>query len=421
MKKILLTLLIALALAMPLSLAATITAGNSTYYATSQLSVSLLNQDPDPVAAGDVVELRVSVENYGQQPIGDLVLELIPSYPFLPLSGESLVRDVGTLSDSQTGANRQVLKFKARVDPQGSAGEYSLKLWSYERGERSTHVEQTIPVTVKNPENVQVIYVDKTVLVPGQVTPMTFTIDNVGKGELDHVQFSWTNADGVVLPVSGGAARYIDAIGIGQSVDLTYQVIASTNANPDLYPLTLTLTYDDTSGSGTDSFSTTAGIYVGGPTDFAVSFDSSSGGSTSLNIANTGANPASAVAVSIPQQQGWRVTGAKTAMIGSLAKGDYTIANFELSGHGQLTVDVDYTDTMGNRQTKAYEVEVNAASVAFNATAGGTGSFPGGGFAGRNRAPTTSVTTILLEILGAIIVIAGGIYGYYAWQRRKRK
>lgn len=403
--------------------AATTSSSNVTLPTTSGSDVvlSLVNQNPDPASAGDPVEVRIGVQNKGQDAKQNLVVELIPSYPFTALSGSDLVQTISTLG-YQVDQNILIMKFSMGVDPQASAGTYNLKVWTYTVGNRNTHTEATIPVTVENQKNVQVIYVDKALIVPGQVTPLTFTINNVGKSSLNHVQFRWSTANNIILPANGAADRYVDSLSPGGSVNITYDVIASTNANPDLYGLNLVLSYDNPISGGQTNFTTVAGVYVGGGTTFAVSFDSSNTGATSFNIANTGSNPASAVAVSIPNQTGWRVTGSKTAVIGSLAKGDYTIASFNLAGVGRqpLKVEVDYTDTMGNRQTESYDVDVNAApagnATTFVRTGAGAGAAGGAG-----RAPATSITTVLLEAVLAIIVIGGIVVGIYRYNKKHPK
>jgi len=401
-----------LILAVPFAAAAT----NSTTPTVvgSDIIISIVNQNPDPASAGDPVELRVGVQNQGLNAKQNLAVELIPSYPFTALSGESLAQSIGALG-YQVDQNIQIMKFKIGVDPQATAGTYNLKVWTYTTGNRDTHTEATIPVTVENQKNVQVIYVDKALIVPGQVTPLTFTINNVGKSSLNHLQFRWSTVGNIVLPANGAADRYVDSLSPGGSVNITYDVIASTNANPDLYGLNLVLSYDNPISGGQTQFTTVAGVYVGGGTSFAVSFDSSSTGATSFNIANTGANPASAVAVSIPNQTGWRVTGSKTAVIGSLAKGDYTIASFNLAGGKQaLKVEVDYTDTMGNRQTESYDVDVNTASNSTFVRTGAAG-------ATEARTATTSFTTVLLEAGLAIVIIGGIIYAVYAYRKRPKR
>ncbi len=106
--------------------------------------------------------------------------------------------------------------------------------------------------------------------------------------------------------------------------------MADVNADPGLYTLNVNLTFEDYQ-SNTKSIQTTAGLFVGGSTDFDVSYSESSQGQTSLSVANVGNNMAYAVKVSIPEQRGYRVGGSSSTIVGNLQKGDYTIASFNVT------------------------------------------------------------------------------------------
>ncbi|OGI12263.1 hypothetical protein A3K64_02970 [Candidatus Micrarchaeota archaeon RBG_16_36_9] len=88
-------------------------------------------------------------------------------------------------------------------------------------------------------------------------------------------------------------------------------------------------------------------------------FDIIAQDSTTLAIANTGNNTASAVIIRIPQQQNFIVNGSSATIIGNLNAGDYTLATFQInpiitnnSGMTNiLTVEISYTDILGIRRT----------------------------------------------------------------------
>ena len=261
-------------------------------------------------------------------------------------------------------------------------------------------IERTFGIDVESRESAEIIYIDKVQLIPGKQTSMTFTINNVGSAPLRELTFSWENEDGIVLPVGSDDTRYIKYIDVGESVELEYEVIADTNADPGLYKLDLYLTYEESATGGEQEISTIAGVYVGGETDFDVAFSESSAGTTSFTVANIGSNPAYSVSVIIPRQDGWSVSGSNTVIIGNLNKGDYTVASFALQSGGSATartfdkdprtmteeeraefikqrqaegssntvkVQIDYTDTMGRRNTIEKEVQVSAQTSATTA------------------------------------------------------
>jgi hypothetical protein len=399
------------------------------------LSLSLVNQDPDPVSAGDIVEVRVGVQNLGGTAAADTVVMVAPKYPFSLVEGEDVTQEIGTIGAYQNDQNMQIVKFKVRVDRDATAGTYDLDFNYYSRGSKTT-LAKAVPITVESQESAEVILIDRTMLIPGKETGVNFTIHNVGSAPLRDLTFYWTNSDKVILPVGSDNTRYIKYIDVGDKVDLEYHVIADTNADAGLYALNLYLTYDDTVRNGTNTITTVAGIYVGGGTDFDVAYAESSGGDTSFSIANVGSNPAYSVSVSVPQQSAWKVSGSNSMIIGNLNKGDYTVASFTLqsgrtfqrnstgtpeqgsatqqtqgsSQNTPVTLQIAYTDTMGQRTIVTKDVII--ATSALNMTGGATGR------SGYSRQTSSSSLAYLWYVGGAVVLIIGAIL--YIRHRRKR-
>jgi hypothetical protein len=406
--------------------------------ASDFLSVSLLNQDPDPALAGNIVELRIGVTNEGSVQTSDMVVEFEEEYPFFMVPGDSAVKEVGFLDAYGTSDNQKTLKYRIKVDNSAPAGSYTLSFLQYKKGAKELGAVQTeIDVDLKSKEGVEVIYIDKTTLVPGQLTDLKFVVNNVGSAPLRDLSFAWDNDENVILPVGSDNTKYIKFIEIGDSAELDYQVIADSNADPGLYKLNLNLYYDDPVSGSAQSIETIAGIYVGGGTDFDVAFSESSSGEMSFTVANIGSNPANSVSVSIPNQQGWRVTGSKASIIGNLNKGDYTVASFALSkggmngampgqdkpdaneqarmGSNYVSVQIDYTNTMGQRISVNKQVEVNANG----ARGASMDDAPAGmrGMNGRAPAKTNSFWSIIKWPFFVLLVVVA----YFGYRRYKRK
>ena len=341
------------------------------------ISVSLVNQDPDPAIAGDIVELRIGVENKGGVSAQNLIIEVVPEYPFEQVKGEALKKKIGTLRSYQDEADMKIIKYKVRVDRDATAGQYELKVRHYEEGSK-TAIQRTVNIDIKNRESAEVIHIDKTTLVPGKQTPLKFTINNVGNAPLRDMTFHWINGDKVILPVGSDNTKYIKYVDIGESAELEYEVIADPNAEPGLYELNLYLSYDDPLTGEDKEIATIAGVNVGGDTDFDVSFSEGSAMETSFSVANIGSNPANSVSIIIPRQSAWNVVGSNSVIVGNLNKGDYTIASFSLKPRSStdertaetrqqspstIEVQVAYTNTMGDRQTITKEVGLNLQSL----------------------------------------------------------
>lgn len=355
--------------------AAFVNAAGSVNSGSAVIKISLLNQDPNPARAGDTVNLRLKVENEGGQPVKVLEMQILEDYPFTVASGDD-VKSIQNLNAYTTGDNYVNVEYKVKIDKDATQGTKPLQV-RY-RMDNSPWTTMALSVSVSTQEFAQIIFVDKAKLAPGKETDLKFTINNVGNAPLQNMIFSWNEENGVILPVFSGDSKYIKYLDAGDSVDLTYKVIADVNANPGLYQLDLNLQYESVTDVASSVMTTKAGIFVGGATDFDVTFSESTQGQTSLSIANTGNNPAQSVSVKIPQQENFMVTGTNSAIVGNLDKGDYTIVSFQIAQASNLSarrqqaqntqqdskrnasitgnlnslkVNIEYTDTTGERIT----------------------------------------------------------------------
>jgi len=409
------------------------------------LSVSLSNYDPNPAIAGDNVDVRIGIKNIGGTAITNLIMEVVPTYPFDLVPGENAVANVGIVEGYQVDstANLKIVQYTMKVNRDTPAGSYELILKYYEQG--STDMTQkSLYINVKSRQSAEVIHIDKSTLVPGKESGLKFTINNVGNAPLRDLTFYWENTDNIILPVGSDNTRYIRYIEIGNGTELDYKVIADTNAAPGLYKLNLYLSYEDSISNRTNKISTIAGIYVGGGTDFDVSFSDNANGQMSFSIANIGSNPASSVSVIIPQQPGWRVTGSNSVIIGNLNKGDYTVAGFKVqsstsnmtsqnnfqnravrdnssnqgrpmqrsmnSSSDAVLMQIAYTDTMGERKIVEKQISVgsqNTASVDAAIQGRRTATSQDGIFSG-----------YALYLIG-IVVFAGIFLGYRKYKSCK--
>ena len=94
--------------------------------AAPHIVATLLNQDPDPVEQGDVVELRFKIENDGEETSESVEAEILPKYPFSLYSGEA-IKKIGKLRAGQTGADAVIVDYKLRVDEKAVEGDNEIE------------------------------------------------------------------------------------------------------------------------------------------------------------------------------------------------------------------------------------------------------------------------------------------------------
>ncbi len=394
-------------------------------FAGSQTGVALVSQSPDPAVAGDLVELRISVSNRDASFSDNLFIELGLAYPFNSVFGEEYIEEIGVLTGYQSGDESTIVKYRVKVDNDVVSGTYPLIVKAYSDSEEYI-INKEIYVDIESKDSAEIIYINTVELEPGNTTPVEFTIYNVGSSVLRDLTFSWENEDEAILPVGSGNSRYIKYLGVGESYKLVYNVIADSEADPGLYKLDLSLSYDDPLTNELKIISTNAGMYIGGGTNFEVAFSEVEGTEYSFTVANIGTNNANSVSVVVPEQNGWSFVGSNTELVGNLNKGDYTIASFDLqkfSSDNEIIIDVVYTDTKGIRKSIEKSISLGSIETTINNTNRYINQAPNGQSKNGMREMSGGLGTIMITMkwvgIGIIVLIAG-IVGFKIYKKKKK-
>ena len=99
--------------------------------------------------------------------------------------------------------------------------------------------------------------------------------------------------------------------------EIPVSIMASPSITPGVYPLSVNIEFYDRTGT-IQTVTSIVGLQIGGTTDFEIVLQQSMGGSTTFAVANTGAEVASSVIVSIPPQINYATTGASSVSLGNL-------------------------------------------------------------------------------------------------------
>lgn len=259
---------------------------------------------------------------------------------------------------------------------------------------------------------VQAIQYDPYPVNPGEWFDIWVKAQNVGLTDALNAQFQivpnypFEQVDNGVqsfgmIPGTVNAYKYQSSLGDSQpeanQVIMKFRVKVADNAPDGQSSLKLQMNTNQNAGT---SFTYNIPVSIAKTrTDFTLVTQGSSAQGTSFAIANTGENAATAVIVSIPEQQGVVVSGARSSIIGNLNSGDFTSVTFQVAPRrdvNAILVDVSYTDTTGVRNT--VEENVSVSSVA----ASNFSQF-GRATARQSSSSNSFLTVVVYLVLGALI------------------
>ncbi|MBN1761525.1 MAG: COG1361 S-layer family protein [Methanomicrobia archaeon] len=394
--------------------------------AGTDASIVITNVKPTEFLPGETKTLTVTLQNGGSYDAKHVTLNFEDT-EYISVVGSSSVSAL-----SLSGWSSKDVTITVHVAKGAPSGAYAIPVtctFDQYYSEGSQTVTETMPevsysivLQVAQGAIIDIADIVPSELKPGELTELQFTIANIGNYPLQDIAFSWNEAEGAILPLSSDNTKHINRIDVGESVEVAYTVVADVNADAGVYQLDLTIKFDDESG-GSRSLNTTAGIIIGGGTDFDVTFSDSSDSQTSLSVANIGNNPAYSVTVKIPEQEQFAVQGSSASIVGNLDTGDYTIVSFELTStrtsfggpaaadpsqqqsatqNNDLDVLIEYTDATGTRQTVEKTVAIPSTNSSSNAA-----QFPPGMM--RQQQSIWQNTTLIGVIALVILLIVGFI------------
>lgn len=320
---------------------------------------------PTELSPGDTKEILLTVKNAGSNEAKQVTFNFLESQ-YISVVGPSSV-----CINSLNGWCSKDVEITVHVSEGAPSGSHAIPVTctfsQYDSSGSQGTVTETMPeVTysivfmVEAGAIIDVSDVDMAELNLGEETKLNFTVTNIGNSPLQNLVFSWNEKEGVILPVYSDNTKYIKYLGVGESTELEYTVVADVNAVAGLYQLDLSCEFEDGTGGSGEILNTTTGVFVRGETDFDVTFSESSAGQTSLSVANTGNNPAYSVTVRIPEQKDFKVPGSTASIVGNLDKGDYTIVSFQVTPASASFGETGATEITRQRQFSEGERQRNA-------------------------------------------------------------
>jgi hypothetical protein len=402
--------------------------------------------NPQIVAPGTNGYIQVNLRSIGTA-INGIKITATSWDPTVVIQQGNWEVDVGSLD---SGESYSVI-YEFKIPSTASPGLYQVLFEIYGAGS----IKQTAIIQVQDATVLDITSVNPTEISIGQATTIHFNITNNRGVGLQNLLFTWEDPNSLILPIGADNRITIPSIGTNNYTVVPVDVIASSGISPGVYPLTIRIQYYDQTGER-QTINSTVGLQISGKTTFDIVLQTSTSSATTFAVVNTGANTASSVVVSIPQQPSYSTSGTSSTSVGNLDAGDYTLASFSLTsttsnitrngtmqfpsfnrtgmnsppsggnftdgrnmfmnqsfpamGNNRLVVQIAYTDVFGIRQIIQKQVNLSSGSTSgFSSrttTQGTSGTFPGS-FSSQSQSSdlNNSIMYIAIGVIGIIVVV----------------
>jgi hypothetical protein len=357
-------------------------------FQTPTISISILNQDPDPVNPGEYVELRFKIINErAGSSAKNLEIKLSPSYPFTLDPNEDEVKLIGDLPALGNGENALVVKYKLKVDESVVEGVNKINV-EYKH-DNSDWVSQEFDVNVQTRDaNIAVVSVETVPekIKPGEETIVKVKVKNMADSTMRDVALKLDLTYSSVLttatlasfdslpfaPLGSSTEQKISSLKPNEVHEFEYNLISYSDAESKVYKVPIVITYYDeleTQYTKNDIM----GLVVGTKPDLSVIVDETDlmvgkrTGTVSIRFINKGFSDVKFLDVTVPSNGKYELLSPEEVYVGNVDSDDYETAEFKVylkeekneEHEIMLPVKVEYRDANNNIYTENIELMVN--------------------------------------------------------------
>ncbi|MBI2576077.1 hypothetical protein HYV84_02600 [Candidatus Woesearchaeota archaeon] len=336
-----------------------------------KIEVTMVNHEPDPAEPGRYVTVRFKVENDGRENAEDIILELLPEYPFSLDPGESPVKKIGSVYGKQIGKIGVIVDYRLRVDERAGEGDTDLEL-KYKINDGVWILLEPFTVEIKPSSAILRAvraFTLPDVLEQGRKGTLHIDLENLALSFIKDVKVK-VKLDGLPLATVGSTnEKVVKLIGAGNVSRVSFDVVPQPEAASGLYNVPLEISFLDRLGTSYKK-NESVGVMVGEQPELLVSLESSAAytrgqaGKISVKFVNKGITDIKFLQAALSESKEYRVLSSPNVYVGNIDSDDYetaeyTIALGKVSGDEVLLpVTVQYRDATNREYQKTVQVSL---------------------------------------------------------------
>lgn len=380
------------------------------------IAVTLVNQEPDPAEPGKYVDVRFKFDNNGSGEARNVMVELLPEYPFSLEPGADAVRNLGTVQSMQRGDVGVIVKYRLRVDENAVEGENDLRL-RYKIEGYSWIEPEEFKVDVQTHDailSVNSVSIDKKTLEPGASNTVKIKLSNDADSVLKDIKARLELGGLPFIPLGSTNEKNIYKIDSRESYEFDFEILANPDAASGVYQVPLKITYSDELGK-TYFKNSTIGLIVGSSPDLSVTLDTTEvyetkkPGEIVIKVVNKGVTDIKFANVRLMPSKDYRILSNDEDYLGNIDSDDYETAEFKIYVENKkdkeviLPISIEYMDANNNE----YKTDMNIEMPLYSASeAKKLGLAAGNGKIG---------------FFIVVLIVAAGLFAYRRWKRGRKK
>lgn len=382
---------------------------------SAKLKITVISQEPDPAAPGEIVDVRFKIENLGGDSVQNLVFEILPKYPFSLYTG-SAVKSIGLLQAYQQGDEGVILLYKLKVDENAVEGDNYIDV-KYKIGDTSIKWVEIKDFVIRVRTADLVLLIDEVkstpeIIPPGETAKVTFVIKNTADSLVRDLKVKLDLSSDAMpfIPIKSTTEKKIYQLDSKSNTELTFDIMAMADAESGAYKVPLNLSYSDVTGTYY-SKSDIISLIVGAKPDLYVGMDKSEimgsqkSGKLTIKFVNKGLTNIKFLNVKLRESEDYEIVSPAEVYVGNIDSDDYETVDFDIYVKSRknvitLPLMLEYMDANNNKYTPIKSIELKMYS---SSEAKKYGLVKEG-----------SIGTIII-----ILIVVGGL-AIYIWRQKKK-
>ncbi|MBD3164839.1 hypothetical protein GF323_06600 [Candidatus Woesearchaeota archaeon] len=390
---------------------------------TEKFLVTMINQEPDPVAPGNTVNVRFRIENKRTEPQKNVEVKLETKYPFSLYWSEGKIKNIGTLAAGQDGDIGVRVKYRLLVDKNAAEGNNEIEFWYRVNGGAWVKAEDFM-IEVREKDAVLAINEissNPEKMLPGKEAEVSFNLENMATSVLKDIKLKLelfttvgtTTTELPFTPIGSGNEKTISKIDSRKSEEVDFKLFVDSDAESKVYKVPYTLTYSDEIGTNFTR-SGYLGLMIDAEPDVSINIDNtdiySAGakGTIDIRIVNKGFSDVKFVDLVLSETENFEILSNPEVYIGNIDSDDYESAEYTLLVNGRATEEVNLPLNVEYRNSngKFYSEDINLKLELFSGKELQQRTNGGG---------NSSVGIIVI-----IVILVVGIFVWRRWKKRKK-